>query len=400
MSTQVATKKPDGLRQWFSDPAIVGGIRDALAGYMDAEQFLAQILIHFAKPEIARCTPKSLFSAAHTCAMLGLLPSLQQVAIIPRKDEATVMPQWQGYQALMLRHPSILDLRADLVHVRDRYHIDPTTQTIHHEFDPFDAERKIEKIDDLKGGYLTVWYKDGRPKRQHFVSAEDFRKARGCAQATNVWDKWVRAQCLKTVFRDAYARRIVPIDPLVHRRMEEALAQEDRVFGNDPNRVVVEATAAVAPASAPAASRTQRIAERMATSNAPELEHAQEASAKVVEATATRSENLDQQAGELLDRAPQTAEEPPFAPEDGQAEPAKAAPKVKSAPKKPAEPPEWAGRSEGFKMLAYQISKCDSMERLGVVSDNVRTATKLTETERELLHEMLDQRHDELQPAE
>lgn len=231
-------------RDWLLMPNVVAGISSALAGYMDATSFLNQMLIAFQDEKLIGCTAKSKFEAAHQCAALGLLPSLKQVALIPRdiRDRGlcvTVMPQWQGYQALMLRHPEVLTVKAVLVHVNDSYSYDPLTEQLAHDFDPFDANRKIEKLDHIRGGYLRITYKDGRPPQFHFVTVDTIRKARACAQAKNIWDAWFQEQALKTIYRNAYARRVVPIDHLVHSRLQELVEADDHALGNDPDRVVV-----------------------------------------------------------------------------------------------------------------------------------------------------------------
>lgn len=247
MTNEIAKKaeQKDNLRGWLTRPAVVQGIRDALAGYMDADQFLAQIVIHFQKPEIAACTPQSLFAAAHTCASLGLLPGLNQVAIIPRKMGghlvATVMPQWQGYQALMMRHPDVKDIRATLVHRVDEYSYDSETERLQHRYDPLSPSRVFRTTDDLFGGYLRIEYTDGRPVRYHFVHADNIQKAMACADTKNVWTKWFEEQALKTLFRNGYARRVVPIDPLVTARMEATAKADDEALGNNPDAIVVEA---------------------------------------------------------------------------------------------------------------------------------------------------------------
>lgn len=270
MSTTAVTQ-PEKIRGWFQAPNIREGISSALAGYMDADAFINQMLIAFTEDAIAPCTQVSKFEAAHQCAALGLLPSLKQVALIPRqiKDKGlccTVMPQWQGYQALMLRHPDVQSVKAVLVHVTDRYTFDPVAESLLHEYDPFDAGRKFESIKDLKGGYLVVKYKDGRPPLWHFVTVDTIDKARSCAQAQNIWSKWFAEQALKTVYRNAYARRVVPIDHLVHSRLQALVETDDHALENDPNKVIVVDPPSISyspPAQEKPVSRTEKAAAKM-----------------------------------------------------------------------------------------------------------------------------------------
>lgn len=268
--TTTMTKKPEAtppakLRDWLEAPTVRAGVNSALAGYLDVDSFIAQMLIAFQDENLVDCIPQSKFEAVHQCAALQLLPGLKQVALIPRDIKnrgkcVTVMPQWQGYQALMLRHPNVLSVKAVLVHVSDSYTYDPVEESLRHEFDPFDSERRFNDVKDLRGGYLVVKWKDGQPPLYHFVTAETIDKARGCAIASPIWKKWFYEQALKTVYRNAYARRVVPIDPLIHSRLQGLVEADDVALGNDPSRVIESAPA---PAITHKPSRTEQAAKRL-----------------------------------------------------------------------------------------------------------------------------------------
>lgn len=271
MSTAV-TKKPETsqtparLRDWLEAPTVRAGVNSALAGYMDVDSFIAQMLIAFQDDNLIDCTPQSKFEAVHQCAALQLLPSLKQVALIPRDIKnrgkcVSVMPQWQGYQALMLRHPNVLSIKAVLVHVNDSYTYDPVNESLQHSFDPFDSDRKFASVADIRGGYLVVKWKDSQPPLYHFVTADTIRKARDCAQSKNIWDKWFFEQALKTIYRNAYARRVVPIDPLLQSRLQGLVEADDVALENDPSRVIdVPSPAAITHKP----SRTEQAAKRVA----------------------------------------------------------------------------------------------------------------------------------------
>ena len=168
MSELATQTKPKGLRDLLESPNVRTGISKALGGFMDEGNFLSQMLIAFqapgadGRPGVIDCTLDSKFKAAHLCATLGLLPTLGQVALIPRdmKGEGlvcTVMPQWQGFQALMLRHPDVRSVKATLVHSSDTYGYDPETESVvNHTFDPFDPKRTFTDFKDLRGGYCDL----------------------------------------------------------------------------------------------------------------------------------------------------------------------------------------------------------------------------------------------------
>lgn len=271
------------LTTWLSTDTVRQRVGSALGGWMDPDDFLAQIMISFQDPDVKSCRVDSLFAAAHTCASLGLLPSLGQVALIPRKGVCTVMPQWQGYQAIMLRNPEVQDVTAHLVHVNDEYDLNVGGKFTHN-FDAFDESRTFEDWKDLKGGYLKIQYTDGRPDKYHFVHKSHFLKAQNCAQTTKIWGAWFHQMLLKTVYRDGYARRVVPIDPLVNKRLEETVRQDDKVLGNDPSRI---------------ASPTSSVPQREPQSTAGKImgmlgqDHAREDSERLLEGPEPESSNND-----------------------------------------------------------------------------------------------------------
>jgi hypothetical protein len=214
--------------------ASVGGTRQ------EAERFINHALVSFQTPEILACTPASQLKALFELAALGLLPNLGQAALIVWRQQegpsiVTVLAQWQGYQALMTRHPAILDVEAHLVHVNDAFKY--INGQLRHSYDPFDEARIITTEADIRGGYLTITYRDGRPPKYHFVTVAQIVKARSCAQKKEIWVKWFAEQALKTVYRNAYARRAVPIDPMAAVHLEQVTQTEDAMLRNDPTRV-------------------------------------------------------------------------------------------------------------------------------------------------------------------
>ena len=218
----------------------------------DAARFLNQALVSFQTPEIMACTPQSQLKSLFDLCAMGLLPQLQQAALIVRGsdngNEVTVMPQWQGYASLMLRYPEqtgVLDVKAELVHIGDTFAWDAESNHLTHTYDPLSDQRVINSEADIRGGYLKVIYRDGRPPKYHFVTVAQIVKARSCAKPSRktgkreIWDKWFNEQALKTIYRNAYARRVIPVDPLAARHLEALTQHEDELLGNDPNRVAL-----------------------------------------------------------------------------------------------------------------------------------------------------------------
>lgn len=270
MTTELA-KQPEQkllkIGDYLARDTVRMSLGNSLGGAIDVDHFIAQMNVAFNKsPEVAACTLTSKFEAANICATLGLLPTLGQVALIPRKSLCTVMPQWQGYQALMLRCPDVKTVKAVLIHTLDRYEFDAESEQLSHSYDPFAEGRTFTDFADLQGGYLVITYTDGRPKQFHCVSVETMRKARRCAQSDNIWKAWFQEQCLKTVYRNAFARRVIPMDHIAAMRVERLVEATDAAEGNEPARV--EAVA-VEPQQKP--SRVTQVRRSITHDQGPEL---------------------------------------------------------------------------------------------------------------------------------
>jgi recombinational DNA repair protein RecT len=244
MNTAIATTGK--VKDWLMGESAQQTITGALAGWMEPAQFNSQIIISLEDPKLSACSPRSKFEAAHLCAALALLPSFQQVALIPYTingvKSVKVMPQWQGYKAIMERHPEVKEVSHDLVHPSDTFSFDGTTGLLDHHYDPLNAARHITKLvpEQVRGGYINITYVDGRAPKYHFVLLAEILKRKACAETKNVWEKWPREQAIKTLYRDCYARRIISVDPLVNQRLAAIADADDAYMGNDPSRVVVE----------------------------------------------------------------------------------------------------------------------------------------------------------------
>lgn len=229
-------------------------IVEALGNVIPAEMFMGHIKVAFSRPEIAACTMQSKMQVVCELAALGLLPTLQQAALIPRTNrdngEVTLsyMPQWQGYKTVMERSPGVKSAEAYLVHKTDVFRVS-TTQPMtveEHSYDPFNEDRTIgvdfEK--GIRGGYLKVTYRDGSI-RYHFTPVGYILKCRACSKPAyksgkrEVWEAWPAEMCLKTIYRHGFARRVVNIDPAVAHKLEVMDRADDDALGNDPMRVAI-----------------------------------------------------------------------------------------------------------------------------------------------------------------
>lgn len=239
------------LSQAIADPRVSERLSKSLTQGINQEQFIAQLQISLGDRKLKDCTYESLYNAAHFCATLALLPSLQQVALIPRemKKDGKVwgvlcipMPQWQGYKAIMERHPDVLEAVATLVHANDEFAVarDNVTgvMTVHHKFNPLDGSRQFNGWNDVQGGYLEVTYRDrSRPNKYHFTTKQHMQKSADCAETEKLWKAWFEKMLRKTIYRDAFSSRVVNLDVLTADMLASINRVDDQALGNDPSRV-------------------------------------------------------------------------------------------------------------------------------------------------------------------
>lgn len=262
MGSEIEQTRPASttVRSWLDNDRTREMLRDALAGWMDPATFAAQCYLAARDPKLAGCSAESMFAAFLRCAEMGLLPSThhRHVALIPRKvrdrngrDTGEIaidpMPQWQGFKALFEREPEVQQTRAVLVHTRDTFAIGVDGVPVH-TFDPLDPARLFEhpaiatkanppRECGLRGGYLVVTFRDAtRAPIYHVVPAHKIHANRLCAGKQDVWVQWFEEMCLKTIYRDAWAKRAVPVSIEVGTRMAAADAADNAALENEPNR--------------------------------------------------------------------------------------------------------------------------------------------------------------------
>ena len=231
---------PATIRSWLSDPGAQERIGKALQGVIDGPAFAEQCIIVSRDHALASCSPESLLQAFLTCAQIGLSPGPHGlVALIPRKGAVDVQIQWQGYKCLMERVEGIRAVIPVLVHASDEF-ISNADGSIAHQYDPFDPDRQMTPTTVI-GGYLRIERDDGSCA-YHLVSRAKIDRNRACARSQAVWSKWFPEMCLKTIIRDAWARRAVPYDPAIAGHLSAAEAHDRAHNGEDPGRGTVTVT--------------------------------------------------------------------------------------------------------------------------------------------------------------
>jgi hypothetical protein len=206
---------------------------------------------------------------------------------------------------------------------------------LRHNYNPLTHVAK--SIDDVQGGYLRVTYRDGRDPKWHFVTGDYIDRCMRCSESWKgrekaiknkanwipncPWtDGWFEQMAFKTVLRSAYARRVVPIDPMIAGRVEAFLKQEDSLLGNDPRLLTDGNTVEHAPAGpglpAPA-SRSAALAGQLTQRQtyAPQPARQQLAERlndpETVQAAAAAEQTATPAAGEITGDEPNGQAEPP-----------------------------------------------------------------------------------------
>jgi recombinational DNA repair protein RecT len=228
----------DKISQWMENPAVRLRLKNCLAGWMDTDEFLSQMEVAFQNPKIKGCTPASKFSVLFQCATLQLLPTFSQIALIPKNgSNLEIMAQWQGYKALMERHPDVSRVDAELVMEGEEYSLDASTGKFTHSFDPFMGRDFEGDLVGLKGGYLRIIFADhNTPDKYHFVTKATICQARSCSRGRD-WSQWPKAMVWKTLFKDGFSRRAVPVDPLYNKSLDALDRVDNETMENDPSMV-------------------------------------------------------------------------------------------------------------------------------------------------------------------
>lgn len=228
------------LSLWLHKDETRERISKALGTTFDPDFFIEQMLMALQHPSLDHCTDASKVQTVHACAALKLLPGMQHVVLAPARNddtgttECTAIPQWQGLAALIARHPHIEYLAHALVHPDDEFEFDGTTQSVvRHDYDPFAEDRAFRTIDDVRGGYVTVFFHDDRAPLYHIVKRSTLQTALQAAAADNSWQPAFEMRCVAALYQDCLVRRVVPVDPqLDPQQLQAAMSHEQGTAGD------------------------------------------------------------------------------------------------------------------------------------------------------------------------
>lgn len=207
-----------------------------------ADRFLVVALNQFRKvPALAACSPASIVDALVRMARLGLDPSIpNDVWLVPYKNEASLIVGYGGLRKLVLRHPDVVDVFAQVVCANDVYRPAETQVSLPTHRLPEGFQPRGRAI----GYYAAALLKSGiwRVVSMSVAEVEGHRDRYSQAAKSTFWarnmpDKegltnFDKMAC-KTVLRQLCSPRYLSLDQDV----AEALETEEAIYRTAPAEV-------------------------------------------------------------------------------------------------------------------------------------------------------------------
>ncbi len=122
MTTALTT----GPKGW---EAVEARLATVLPKHVDDGSFIQAALAVFRRPLLKACSQKSILGCIWECAVLGLSPDsvMQQVAIIPFKGVATLIPMYPGLLELCRRSGELAGVSCEAVYANDLFEYEDGT---------------------------------------------------------------------------------------------------------------------------------------------------------------------------------------------------------------------------------------------------------------------------------
>jgi recombination protein RecT len=245
-STAVAKKPepknfPAMLETWK------GEIARALPRHLNADRMARIALTCFRNvPKLGECDPRSVFAAVLQAAQLGIEPGLMGEAhIVPFKDQAQLIPGYQGLIKLAKQTGQVVDIYAMAVREHDRFRCTfGLNRTLEHEpkagkagFPASDSERG-----EIVGFYAVAVFKDGT--RTFVAMGRDaVDKIRDNSRGYQMAKKWKKETPWDTHFEEMGAKtairrlcKTLPKSP----ELATALALEDAHYRGQAQNIKLD----------------------------------------------------------------------------------------------------------------------------------------------------------------
>jgi len=174
-------------------------LRAVLPEGMDPNRIIAVALAAMQKNrDLAACTPESVLLSLMLSAQIGLDAggTLGHAWLIPYKGQCTMQLGFRGMIELAVRSRVATSVMAEVVYKEDVFEYDRGTGEIHHPYS-FDIDRSDNAI---IGAYAIATLPSGEKIAEVMTRAE-IEKRKAVAMTKNVWNKWFKEMCQKTVVK-------------------------------------------------------------------------------------------------------------------------------------------------------------------------------------------------------
>jgi len=122
MSTEITTKKPQGLKEIINSESMRAQFALALPKHLTAERFARVAITALTRtPKLADCTPASLMKCLLDLSAMGLEPDGRRAHLIPYGTECTLIIDYKGLVELIRRSGDVISLRSETVCSKDEF---------------------------------------------------------------------------------------------------------------------------------------------------------------------------------------------------------------------------------------------------------------------------------------
>jgi recombination protein RecT len=166
-------------------------------------------------PEIATCSPFSVYRSVAQAMQLGLEPGKAsgEAYLIPYKGECTFQASYRGWLKIA-RGPNVRQIHAAVVYDKDNFRFSEAPKTVLHEPN-LDGDRG-----KLRGAYAVAYDHEGRVFDATWVTADELKKANDLSKNSPAWKNWgdemrkkvaIKRLC-KTLPLDTRGKKLVQIE--------------------------------------------------------------------------------------------------------------------------------------------------------------------------------------------
>jgi len=122
MSSEITTKKPQGLKELINSDSMRAQFARALPKHLTAERFARVAITALTRtPKLADCTPASLMKCLLDLSAMGIEPDGRRAHLIPYGTECTLIIDYKGLVELIRRSGDVVSLRSETVCEKDEF---------------------------------------------------------------------------------------------------------------------------------------------------------------------------------------------------------------------------------------------------------------------------------------